>query len=63
MNDSYLIQQVKLMKAEGKITRYYEIAQQLNMSQNSFYNWMNGAYTLGYTKKNKLIELIRSYEV
>lgn len=51
------------MKAEGKITRYYEIAEQLNMSQNSFYNWMNGAYTLGYTKKHKLIELIRSYEV
>ena len=62
MNDSYLIQKVKLMKAEGKIKKYYEVAEQLDMSQNSFYNWMNGAYTLGYTKKQKLIELIRSYE-
>ena len=50
------------MKAEGKIKKYYEVAEQLDMSWNSFYNWMNGAYTLGYTKKQKLIELIRSYE-
>lgn len=54
MNDNKLREEVRIMKALGKIKRYCDVAQEIGMTEKSFYNWLNGYYTLGYTKKKLL---------
>ena len=54
MTDKELIKKVKILKAMESIDNYYEIAEMLEMSTKSFYNWLNGYYSLGQQKKNKL---------
>ena len=62
MNDKDLIVKVRILKATGAIKNYYQIAQELNMTEKSFYNWLSGFFNLGYGKKQKLIELLKEYE-
>lgn len=51
MNDNILRYKVKILKATNSIDNYYEIAELLEMSKASFYNWLNEYYNLGYEKK------------
>lgn len=60
MNDNTLRKQVKLLKATGSIQNYYEIAELLEMSKSSFYNWLNKDYNLGYEKKLLLNNIINN---
>ena len=62
MNDKDLIIRVRMLKATGKIKNYYQIAEELNITEKSFYNWLSGFYTFGYGKKQKLIEIIKELE-
>ena len=36
------------------IFTYKDLAEMLDMSVNSFYNWLNGTYNLGYGKSKAL---------
>ena len=56
MNDKLRVE-VKLLKAFQSIS-YKEIAYYLEISPDSFYNWLKGYYELGYTKQKKLEEII-----
>ena len=51
MNDKELILRVRMLKAMGYIRNYYELAQQLQITEKGLYNWMGGYYKLGYSKK------------
>ena len=54
MNDKELIQRVRMLKAMGYIRNYYELAQQLQITEKGLYNWLGGYYKLGYKNKCKL---------
>ena len=56
MND-YLRKEVKLLKALQSIT-YKEIAELLEIRQDSFYNWLKGYYEFGEERQSRLIEII-----
>ena len=58
MNDEELRRKVKMLKATDSIYNYYELAELLEMSKASFYNWLNKKYNLGYEKKVALKGLI-----
>lgn len=58
MNDELLRKKVRLLKATEAITNYYELAELLDMTEKSFYNWLSGYYSLGYQKKQILKEII-----
>lgn len=58
MNDKELIQRVRMLKAMGYIRNYYELAQQLQITEKGLYNWMGGYYKLGYSKKCQLNKLL-----
>lgn len=58
MNDEILRKKVKLLKATDSINNYYEVAELLEMSKASFYNWLNKRYNLGYEKKVFLNDII-----
>lgn len=50
-----LRQKVKLVKAmHNDIYKYKDIAEMLDISINSFYNWLNGAYDFGEQKARQL---------
>ena len=51
MSDKELRQKVKILKATEAIENYAEIAELLEMSSGSFYNWLNGDYNFGAAKK------------
>ena len=58
-----LRKEVKLLKAMQNIG-YKEISEYLEISSNSFYNWLCGYYDFGTDKQNKLkdiIETIKEY--
>lgn len=57
MNDTTLRTKVKLLKATSAITNYYELAELLEITEKSFYNWLSGYYTLGH-KKSELLKSI-----
>jgi len=38
----------------GFIRNYYELAEQLGMTEKGLYNWLGGYYKLGYKNKCKL---------
>lgn len=56
MNDK-LRKDVKLLKALQGIS-YKEIAELLEIRQDSFYNWLKGYYEFGEERKHRLIEVI-----
>lgn len=58
MSDEILRKKVKLLKATDSINNYYEVAELLEMSKASFYNWLNKRYNLGYEKKIFLNDII-----
>jgi hypothetical protein len=51
MNDKELIKRVKLYKAMGFIKNYYELAEELGITEKGLYNWLGGYYCLGYKNK------------
>lgn len=57
MKDNDLRRKVKLLKATGAIDNYYEVAELLEMTEKSFYNWLSGYYDLGEKKRKALIEI------
>lgn len=63
MNDTVLRKQVKMLKATEAINNYYEIANLLEISNKSFYNWLSGYYNLSEQKKNKLNVLISDLSI
>lgn len=58
MNDKELRKNVKLLKATDSIKSYTELAEMLEMSRDSFYNWLRGYYDFGAAKKERLKGLI-----
>lgn len=45
----------KICKAlNDDLFTYKDLAEMLDMSVNSFYNWLNGYCNLGYTKRKEL---------
>ena len=63
MNDTVLRKQVKILKATESIDNYYEIAELLEISNKSFYNWLGGYYNLSDRKKKVLKEIINDLSV
>lgn len=56
MNDK-LRNDVKLLKALQGIS-YKEIAELLEIRQDSFYNWLKGYYEFGEEKQHRLFDVI-----
>lgn len=54
MSDKDLRIKVKMLKATNGIVNYYELAEYLEMTEKSFYNWLGGYYNLGHKKKELL---------
>lgn len=54
MSDEALRKKVRLLKATEAIDNYYEIAELLEMTEKSFYNWLSGYYRMGQQKKAAL---------
>ena len=57
MRDNDFRKKVKLLKATGAIENYYELAELLEITEKSFYNWLCGYYDLGEKKRKHLIEI------
>lgn len=55
--NNYLREECKRLKCYQGIT-YKEIAEYLEIRQDSFYSWLKGYYNLGYSKQRKLKEII-----
>ena len=56
MNDK-LRTEVKLLKALQGVS-YKEIAELLEIRQDSFYNWLKGYYEFGDERQHRLLEVI-----
>lgn len=56
MNDK-LRKEVKLLKALQGVS-YKEIAELLEIRQDSFYNWLKGYYEFGDERQHRLLEVI-----
>ena len=52
-----LRKEVKLLKALQNVS-YKELSGYLEITQNAFYNWLNGSYELSYEKKKRLSDII-----
>ena len=52
-----LRKEVKLLKALQGIS-YKEVAEFLEIRQDSFYNWLKGYYELGDEKQRRLLDVI-----
>ena len=57
MTDNELRRKVKRYKADQDIT-YKMLAEQLDISQRSIYNWLAGQYNFCEDRKRKLIEIL-----
>lgn len=53
-----LRQKVKLCKAYNSDWNYKQIAEVIQITPNSFYNWLHGYYELSYNKQLELEELL-----
>lgn len=54
-----LREQVKIIKAlYGDEYKYLDFAEYLEMNIHSFYNWLNGYYSLGAEKEQKLKDIV-----
>lgn len=52
---------VKLLKAQGAIKSYKEIAEEyLEVSYKGFLNWLNGQYEYGADKRKDLEEIVNN---
>lgn len=59
MKQNNLRKQIRIVKAlYSEDFTYKDFADYLNININSFYNWINGAYELGYTKEKKLQTIV-----
>lgn len=57
-NQQFLRKQVKVAKALNDDWSFKEMSQVINISVNSFYNWLNGAYQLSEAKRKELESLV-----
>ena len=57
-NQQFLRKQVKVAKALNDDWSFKEMSQVIDISVNSFYNWLNGAYELSESKKKQLQNLV-----
>lgn len=48
---------VKLLKVKKDVS-YLQLANELGIKRNSFYNWLKGYYDLSFTKLKNLIQII-----
>ena len=53
-----LRQQVKLAKALNDEWSFKAMSEVIQISTHAFYNWLNGAYELSYSKERQLIDLV-----
>ena len=53
-----LRQQVKLAKALNDEWSYKAMSEVIQISTHAFYNWLNGAYELSYSKERELKDLL-----
>lgn len=58
MKDEVLRKKVRLLKATEAIDNYYEIAELLEITEKSFYNWLSGYYNLGNKKREHLETIV-----
>lgn len=58
MRDDELRKKVRLLKATEAIDNYYELAEMLDMTEKSFYNWLSGYYTLGHSRRVLLEQIV-----
>lgn len=56
MNEK-LRKDVKLLKALQNVS-YKEIAELLEIRQDSFYNWLKGYYDFGEERQNRLLDIV-----
>ena len=56
MNDK-LRKEVKILKALQGVS-YKEIAELLEIRQDSFYNWLKGYYEFGNERQHRILEVI-----
>lgn len=56
--DEELRQKVRVLKAIGQIDKISDVAEMLNISKGSFYNWINGSFSLSDKKKFILKNII-----
>ncbi len=59
MNDYFLREQVKDLKRYQNIS-YREIAEYIEISPDSFYNWIKGYYSFSFYRSNRLQEVINN---
>lgn len=52
-----LRKEVKILKAIQGVS-YKELAEYLEIRQDSFYNWLNAQYDLGDKKQKRLFEIV-----
>lgn len=57
MTNKELRIQVKLLKALNDIT-YSELAEMMDLSKSTIYNWLDGQFDFGQKRTNELIELV-----
>ena len=53
-----LRQQVKLAKALNDEWSFKAMSEVIQISTHAFYNWLNGAYELSYSKERQLTDLV-----
>ena len=53
-----LRKQVKLAKALNDEWSFKAMSEVIQISTHAFYNWLNGAYELSYSKERQLIDLV-----
>lgn len=54
----FLRKATKIAKALNDDIYYKDFAELLGMSENGFYNWLDGAYNLGKEKYNTLYDVV-----
>jgi hypothetical protein len=57
--DDYLRKECKLLKALQGVS-YKELAENLEIRQDSFYCWLKGYFSLGFEKQQRLKEIIET---
>lgn len=57
MKQDVLRKQVRRIKAEYDDIRYYDLAEYIGITEASFYNWLQGYYSLSSKRANKLHEI------
>lgn len=61
MNNDILRKKVKELKCFQGIS-YKELASYLDITQGSFYSWINGHFNLGEERQQQLLEVIQNLE-